>query len=80
AVVMQDLNQELSSKQAFPEFFESMIEENKLGQKTGEGFYNYEQPKDHLNNFNAFSLEIRDLMLKYNKPSIRIIKEKPSKK
>lgn len=66
-VVMQDLNPDLSKDREIPEFFNELIEKEKLGMKTAEGFFKYEEGEveNWHEIFRAFSYQIQKIIEKY---------------
>lgn len=69
ALVMKDLNPELSTATDGPEWLHDKIEKGELGMKQGKGFYNYST--EDLENWDSivkeYSVEIRALIEKYKK-------------
>lgn len=66
-LVMKDLNRELSKQDQLPAFFTDLVEANKKGMESGEGFYKYTaaEQKDWEEKFRKFSFEIKEIIGKY---------------
>ncbi|WP_353719946.1 3-hydroxyacyl-CoA dehydrogenase family protein [Dyadobacter sp. 676] len=69
-MVMKDLNRELATDAVLPAFFSEMMEKGKWGMAEGEGFYSYRpgEADKWKALLGKFSLEIRDLIGRYNQP------------
>jgi 3-hydroxybutyryl-CoA dehydrogenase len=67
AVVMQELNPDLSIGQVTPALINTLVDVGALGIKSGKGFYTYneDQIKKSRQRFSVFSHKIRDLMDQY---------------
>ncbi len=66
-LVMKDLNRELSKAAAVPDFFDTLVEQGKLGLETGGGFYSYDEETAAAWREKAakFSYEIKRIIAKY---------------
>jgi len=76
ALVMKDLNPELSNSIEIPSWVLKKIEEGKIGMKRGFGFYNYEKGDYEKWNktIQEFSVEINKLINKYDQNYVKIQK------
>lgn len=80
AVVMKDLNPELSKDSSIPPFFTRIIAEGGEGFKNGKGFYHYEphEVERRMDEFRKFSFKMRDIIAKY--PFSALKKNLPTRK
>ncbi|MGJ1271744.1 3-hydroxyacyl-CoA dehydrogenase family protein [Sphingobacterium multivorum] len=69
AMVMKDLNPELSNSQDVPDWFERMVQNGKIGMKSLSGLYKYKEGDLEKWEFivRGFSKEINTLITKYKK-------------
>lgn len=72
AMVMQELNGELSNVDRLPSWFVKSVEEGREGMESGEGFYTYQNGdfEKWQGLMNEFSKDIKEVITKYNQEYI----------